>query len=320
MLPITHRQSAVMKSFKNQIAASFYPLARLLIKDVPLQASRQQVWHLIRRYGWRGSERVIKTDQGFVVKGNVAEYLHLCLYLFGVWEECTTRFVAERLKPGDCFIDVGANIGYYSLLSASLVGRAGRVVAIEASPRIYADLINNLALNGVTNVRAVNVAASDSPGELDLFEASEESRGLTTTSATWARQTNCGITGKIQALPLNMLASKQELSAARIIKIDVEGAEWSVCSGLMPALHELRPDAEIILEVTPDEIKSQGHQCSELIQRFTDLGFFPYVIENQYSPDYLCSGHKKSRPKRLDGVFLDKQADLVFSRIDARQL
>src|SRR5271169_2417129 len=106
MLTTTHQQSDVMKSFKNQIAASFYPLARLVIKDLPLQSSKQQVWHLIRRYGWRGSERVIKTDQGFVVKGNVAEYLHLCLYLFGVWEECTTRFVAERLKLGDCFIDV----------------------------------------------------------------------------------------------------------------------------------------------------------------------------------------------------------------------
>jgi FkbM family methyltransferase len=309
-----------VKGLKNRLAIALYPLARFCVRALPAP-HKGQVWKAIRQHiSWRSSERVIKTDQGFVVQGDVAEYIHSCLYLFGIWEQCITRFVTERLKPGDCFIDIGANIGYYSLLSASLVGKTGRVLAVEASPRTYADLVRNLQLNGVTNVRAVNFAASESPGELDLFEAPEDSRGVTTTSATWAKQTHCKFAGKVQSLPMKMMVNKEELRTARVIKIDVEGAEWDVCKGLMPVLPELRSDAEIILEVTPSEIESQGHQCSELIRGFTEIGFFPYVIDNAYSAEFLMEPLQDNPPRRLREFRLTEQTDLVFSRIDANHL
>jgi FkbM family methyltransferase len=309
-----------VKAFKNRIATSLYPLARFYMRTMPAR-HKARIWKAIRRrICWRHSRQRIRSDHGFVVKGDVAEYLHLCLYFFGTWEECITRFVAKRMESGDCFIDIGANIGYYTLLSSSLVGQTGRVVAVEASPKIYSELIGNLQLNGVANVRTVNVAASDSPGEIDLFEAPDDSRGVTTTSATWAKQFNCRLAGKVQSLPMDMVVSKEELRTARIIKIDVEGAEWNVCKGLMPVLHELRRDAEIILEVTPSEIESQGHQCSELIQRFTEIGFFPYVIDNAYSAEFLMKPQLDNPPRRLRNFHLTDQTDLVFSRTDASHL
>lgn len=76
--------------------------------------------------------------------------------------------MAERLKPGDVFVDVGANIGYFSLLASKLVGPGGRVVAIEASPEVFDLLRRNLELNKAHNVRAVNVAISDREGSLQL--------------------------------------------------------------------------------------------------------------------------------------------------------
>jgi FkbM family methyltransferase len=308
-----------MKIIKNRIATTLYPLARLCLRCFPIHAKKREMWHLIRRrIGWRSYECLIESDHAFVVKGDVSEFIHQRLYFFGVWEPCITQFIKARLKPGDCFIDVGANIGYYSLLSASLVGKTGRIVAIEASPKVYAHLIENLHLNGVQNVLALNVAASDSPGELNLFEG--DNCLQITTSASWAREWKCSFVGKVQALPLEMLVSKEELRAARIIKIDVEGAEWNVCKGLMPVIHELPRHAEIILELTPSEIESQGHQCSELIRQFTDLGFFPYTIENGYSENDLFSENKECRPHRLDSVYLKNQTDLVFSRIDAVHL
>ncbi len=311
----------MLKSFKNRLATSLYPLARLCIKHFPVQSQKLRMWNVIRRtIGWRSSVRSIRTDQGFQVRGDVAEYHYLCLYFFGVWEENITRFVSGRLRAGDCFIDIGAHIGYYSLLSASLVGNSGRVVAVEASPRTCADLLKNLERNHAANVRAVNVAASDDPGELDLFEAPDESRGRTTTSATWAKQSDCQPAGKTRALPLGAIASREELRGARLIKIDVEGAEWAVCTGLLPILGELRDDAEIILELTPSEIAAQGHTTAQFIERFTAGGFFPYLLENRYSVDYFLSGPKPSRPERLRDFYLQHQTDLVFSRIDASHL
>ena len=78
------------------------------------------------------------------------------LYLFGVWEPDVTAFIRRRLSPGDTFVDVGANVGYHALLAAGSVNGRGRVVAIEASPRIFRMLRENLAGNGdPAAVRAV---------------------------------------------------------------------------------------------------------------------------------------------------------------------
>jgi FkbM family methyltransferase len=309
-----------MKTLKDRIALALYPLARFYMRKFPAPC-KDRAWKAIRHHiGWRHSRRTIRSNHGFLITGDVSQFFYQCLYFLGCWEPCITRFVTDRLKPGDCFIDVGANIGYHSLLSSFLVGETGRVVAVEASPGIYADLIKNLQLNGVTNVRTVNVAASESPGEIDLFEAPEDCREVTTTSPTWAKQYGCKLTGKVPSLPRKMVVSKEELRTARIIKIDVEGAEWNVCEGLLPALLELRSDAEIILEVTPSEIESQGRQCSELIQRFTDIGFFPYVIDNSRSHEFLAKPLLDHPPQRLRDFHLTEQTDLVFSRTNASHL
>ena len=90
-------------------------------------------------------------------------------FVFGIWEPNLTNFVQQRLRVGDTFVDVGANLGYYSLLASKLVGALGHVVAIEASPAIAAHLTKNLHLNNATNVRVVNAAAADRAGTLALY-------------------------------------------------------------------------------------------------------------------------------------------------------
>ncbi len=71
------------------------------------------------------------------------------IWLFGIWEPDLTAFIASRLEAGDTFIDVGANIGVFSMLASHHVGSTGSVVAIEASPRVYGELLTTLELNGV---------------------------------------------------------------------------------------------------------------------------------------------------------------------------
>jgi len=93
------------------------------------------------------------------------------------------RGAGRRLAPGDAFVDVGANIGYFSLLASKLVGESGLVVAIEPSPTIFAVLESNLARNRAHNVRAVCVAASASTGMLRLFRGPDSNIGRTTVLA-----------------------------------------------------------------------------------------------------------------------------------------
>ena len=104
------------------------------------------------------------------------------LYVFGVWEPTITSLVRQHLQPGDVFVDVGANIGYYSLLAAQLVGPTGKVISFEPSPTVRAQLEANIARNHLADRVIVNAAAAGAePGDVELFLAGEGNLGQTST-------------------------------------------------------------------------------------------------------------------------------------------
>src|SRR2546429_7961962 len=96
--------------------------------------------------------------------GSTRDILQQYIYYFGVWEPNLTRWIAQRLAPGDTFIDGGANIGYFTLLASKLVRDSGAGVAIEASPATFDALQRNLARNRARNGGAGNAAGSDCHG------------------------------------------------------------------------------------------------------------------------------------------------------------
>ena len=258
---------------------------------------------------------VASTVFGSLMAGNTSDFVPRKIFVFGVWEPNLTRWTQERLRPGDTFVDVGANLGYYSLLAAGLVADTGRVVAIEASPAITAQLNHNLKLNGTTNVRTVNAAASDRVGTISLYRGPSHNTSQTSIIA------GDGFTyeSEIAAQPLCEILSAAEIATARIVKIDVEGAEWSVIAGLAPCLAQTRPDLEILVEVSPPRLAVFGRNADDVIETFGSAGFHPYTIENDYSSFKYLPPLQFERPKRLRGAVMT-QTDMVFSRTDAAYL
>jgi FkbM family methyltransferase len=245
------------------------------------------------------------------MKGDAKDIIQQYIYYFGVWEPHITEWVSRCLAPGDTFVDVGANIGYYSLLASQLVGKAGTVVAIEASPRTFDDLLINLKLNGVSNVRAVNVAASESDGTAKIYRGHEHNTGLTTTLEGRGFDLEC----EVHAAPLSAILKPEELQGARLVKIDVEGAEWSVVSGMRSLIKGGRPDLEIIIEVNPRLLTRQGKTPDELLRPFLDAGYHAYRLENDYSPQSYIPLPREMRPQRIRPPILET-VDLVLSRQD----
>src|SRR6185312_8497302 len=86
----------------------------------------------------------------------------------GTFETAELRFIQERLRPGDVFVDIGANGGIYTVIAAKKVGASGRVLAFEPGPRNLELLKRNLALNGLTNVTIVPKAVSNTAGAAAL--------------------------------------------------------------------------------------------------------------------------------------------------------
>ncbi|WP_425543953.1 FkbM family methyltransferase [Streptomyces crystallinus] len=263
-------------------------------------------------------KRVVPTRFGASFAVDTTDLIQRYLYMFGIWEPHLTRWLERRLRPGDTFIDVGSNIGYYSVLASRLVGETGRVVAIEASPTFHAQVLRHARINGCDNIRAVNSAVSDRSRMLTFILASSRNMGATSTVPYDGPAES---TFEIEARPLPEILDPAEIANARVIKIDVEGAEGSVVRGLAPLLDRLRPDAEITVEVTPHRMKQLGDDVTELLTTMREHGFHTYRLTNDYAPE--------SYPAALSGPAavpvrwrapIDSESDLVFSRIDAESL
>ncbi|MFB7274581.1 FkbM family methyltransferase [Streptomyces sp. NPDC056244] len=263
-------------------------------------------------------QRVVRSRFGARFAVDTQDLIQRYIYLFGVWEPHMTRWLRGRLGPGDTFVDVGANIGYYSVLASQLVGDGGKVVAIEASPVFLQRLSQNMRLNELRNVRAVNGAVSDSRRMLTFVLASSANMGA---NSIVPYDGPAESTFEIEARPLGDVLDPVEISTARVIKIDVEGAEGSVVRGMEPMLDKLRPDAEITVEVTPDRMAQLGDSAEELVTTMRDHGFNVYRLANDYRPESYPAALRGAPvvPVRWHGPVVE-ESDLIFSRVDAQTL
>jgi FkbM family methyltransferase len=247
------------------------------------------------------------------------DFIQMYLWLFDIWEPDLTAFISERLSAGDVFIDVGANIGYFSALAARRVGPTGSVLAVEAAPRVFASLSETVRLNGIGGiVRSVNKAAAARRGEITVFAGPAHNIGLTTTVQTRGFEEQ----GVVEALPLDDLVTPQELRAARLVKIDVEGGEDEVLAGMHSFLLHCRDDAEILIELSPLWWADETKRPIDVLQPLFDAGFQAYEMDNNYWPWRYMWPRRVGRPRRCtrDLTKRVKRLDLVMSRQDSERL
>ncbi|WP_329367150.1 FkbM family methyltransferase [Streptomyces sp. NBC_00669] len=262
--------------------------------------------------------RVTETATGARFAVDTQDLIQRYLYLFGTWEPRMTHWLQNRLGPGDTYIDVGANIGYFSVLASQLVGPTGHVVAIEASRPFLDRVEQNARLNGCTNIRAVHTAVSDKDQTLTFILASSANMGANSI-VPWDGPTESVF--DIDAHPLPDVLTDEEIERARVVKVDVEGAEGSVVRGMAPMLERLRPDAEVTVEVTPERMEQLGDSVEELLDTMRGAGFHVYRLANEYAAATYPTALRGASavPVRWRGP-VTGESDLVFSRVDAETL
>ena len=302
-----------MSTLQYAILRIAHATCRSCIRHVPWGVGQRFIWSQICRpyLNWHQFSAVTPTFFGSSVTCNVADLIQAHIYYFGQWEPSLTAFLARRLRIGDTFIDVGANIGYFSLLASSLVGPEGNVIAIEASPSIYEQLVGNIKRNSVKNIRAVNVAASDHHGAVDIYRGAAGNQG--STSLVKALGTTKEAT--VQAVPLDQIISNSELSTCRVIKIDIEGSELPVLECIINRIKDFSSDVNIVVELTRPEFDT-GHTANRVIENFKDAGFFCYYLDNEFSISRYLGKSVALPARRLTTAILER-TDLVFSREEA---
>ncbi|GFE23132.1 FkbM family methyltransferase [Streptomyces nigrescens] len=263
-------------------------------------------------------QRLVRTRFGAAMAVDTQDLIQRFVYLFGLWEPHMTHWLQRRLRPGDTYIDVGANVGYFSLLASQLVGEEGRVVAIEASPTFHARVLQHAEINGCSNLRTVNAAVADERKTVTLILASSNNMGAASIVPYGGPAES---TLDVEAYPLPQVLDADDIAGARVIKIDVEGAEGAVIRGLAPVLDKLRPDAEITVEVTPERMEALGESPGELLTTMREHGFHVYRLPNSYAPGSYPAALRgpAAVPVRWRQPVVE-ESDLVFSRIDAETL
>jgi len=260
----------------------------------------------LKLIGGRGRIYKATTRFGAEINCEIGDLIQSYIFYFGVWEPAISKLTTTLLCEGDVYIDVGANIGYDSLLASQCVGNLGRVVAIEASPTIYELLKKNIEQNMVSNIRSVNIAASNFVGELSLYFGGDDNIGATTTIQSRGMVGQC----RIKALPFTEILLDWELPRAKLVKIDIEGGELPVLGNIVDYIDRFSDELSIIVEASAHEDKAGW---AEISRRYQAAGFNLYEIENLYSLSWYLRDDKEYRLKRL-GEIPDRQVDILFTR------
>lgn len=131
------------------------------------------------------------------------------------------EIIASRIRPGFVFLDIGANVGGYTMFVASLAGAGARILAIEPQPDIFDRLVANIRFNPGGNVKALDCALADRAGELTLF-VNARNRGESSVKIVGA---SAAETIRVPAKTLHDLAREEGFERIDAVKLDVEGAE-----------------------------------------------------------------------------------------------
>jgi len=204
-----------------------------------------------------------------------------------IHEKATTDLFKKTVKRGDTFVDLGANIGYFTLLAARLVGDKGKVYAFEPEPRNYNYLIKNIGLNNYNNVSAAQKAVSDKNGKTKLYICSYDTGHHTINQY-----------GGIEAYKPDFVDEKKDFveietvtlddfledkgKSVDVIKMDVEGAEALALSGMDRILRE-NENLKMFVEFFPLLIKEMGSSPKEFVNKLLkDYRFSISIIPDDY--------------------------------------
>jgi FkbM family methyltransferase len=187
---------------------------------------------------------------------------------YKTYESWETQVIEKLVKMGWICVDVGANVGYHTLLLSSLVGDSGAVYAFEPSDGTFAKLNKNVQLNNANNVHLHKIALSNRAGCASLITPAGNAGG-----AHLANESS-SVTGKIEVSTLDHFVDSKHIEHVDFIKVDIEGCECRFLGGAASTIKRFRPT--MLIEINPRSLASFGNTAAD-IRSF--LGEYNYDSE-----------------------------------------
>lgn len=177
------------------------------------------------------------------------------------------------LEPGDVFFDVGANVGFFTVLGARHCAPGGTVHAFELDPRLTGEIVRSVCLNrGLAHVRTICCACADGNGDLVAYAPTQRGNPSTNRSVPLASQREHGAeaTGTAVTLTLDHYCDRSGV-LPDLVKMDIEGGEVEALRGMRRILSEARP--RLVLELHPEAVRERGGDPADLTKAVQGAGY-----------------------------------------------
>ena len=263
-----------------KLVYQFYSLARTSARTFGVsKVLRRTVGPLAGRLVFKSSAN---SGQPFIIQGHKMFLAPEGRYpspdmVVDRYEQATTRLFRQLIQPGMVVVDIGANIGYFTLLAAELVGSSGTVYAFEPEPNNYALLNKNIHLNSYSNIQPAETAVSDECGSTQLFLSAMDNGSHSIHDAA-AR--GVAATHLVATTTLDAFLEGEGWPNVDLVKIDVEGAETRVLDG-MERFCERSPDFNLIIEYCPALIHATGAKPSDLLDQLASMNLNVLFVDEK---------------------------------------
>lgn len=226
----------------------------------------------------------------------------------GGFEIPLTKYMIEHIKPNNVVIDVGANIGYFTVLLSNLVGKDGKVIAYEASEKNYRLLTENIQINYLQETAELRKkAAHSSEGEI-TFYACDKFSGNGSTVIHDAKYKELYVFDHIHEETVKtekLDALKDQFKVIDLIKVDVEGGEYHVFLGMEELLKEKKVKT-VIFEMNKLRLQEHVNEFHHLLKTYETDGGYTF---------HLLNGEGKPVPTSLDAIFEREFIDNVVMKL-----
>jgi FkbM family methyltransferase len=200
------------------------------------------------------------------------------LLIRDVFEPDQTKTLRKFLPEGGVFFDVGANLGYFSILGATWVGHKGHVFAFEPYSPIHALLNRNVKLNGVCGiVTSLKLGCFSSSGEMAMELGND-------TGKTHLSESKIGMVEMVSLITLDEFVEQHAVKRIDCIKIDAEGSDFEIIKGARSTIEKFRP----VIMLETDNLGRFGGSKSNVISFFERLDYSLSELKCDHSIDLLC--------------------------------
>lgn len=264
---------------------------QLLVRVVPPRNRGMRLVRLVNKV-LPPSERLYRTtySHGITITCDLRDAVQSSIFYRGRHEEQITRLLLDELRPGDSFLDLGANIGYFTLLASRAVGPRGSVHAFEPSPLLCRRLSEDVGRNPfATNVTVHQTAVSDRSGTSWLSFPEDAS------SPYGEQHLEAGREARSSSVPVDVVTIDSELPDLRfdVVKVDVEGAEMRALAGMRGSIENHRP--RLILVEAADQLLARfGDSATDLGRYLDGLGYEVERAGDSYDAPMLACRPRKS--------------------------